>query len=134
MTCSLCGNTNGCSCQVARLLMAPHYSQPCGSCPEDHDKVVVAHRYSAAVKVANAWVIPAENQLSTLYVPALVDIVPGCALWHPTYGFFRVVSYDPEAQIVKVERAYSGDNASAAGTPIPSCTSLVVTVDPDALF
>lgn len=134
MTCAYCGNAGGCSCQVARALVVPHYSQPCGDCAEDHNTVVCVHRYSAAVKVMNSWVIPAANQLSTLQVPALADIVPGCALWHPFYGFFRVVSFDSEAQVVKVERVYSGNDAAAAGTAVPSCTSLVVTVDPDALF
>lgn len=128
MSCGLCGKSS-CSCTVNPTALLPHYNNPCNVCEEDSTKYIYIHRYTAAIKIMNEWITPAEGQIAVLQVPALVDMVVGASLWHPQYGYYLIIAFDAERQLLQIRNDRANTNA-APGSRVPSCTNFLLTVTP----
>lgn len=110
------------------LMAEPFYTNPCSEVMEDHARHVIVHQYVACVRVSNQWAVPSDGESVWLDIPALVDIQVGSCLWNATFGYFRVVSFDKEANRAAVQRNTNSFNA-APGTNVPSCTKFVLAPD-----
>lgn len=123
-------------CCVSRCCTPPIQANPrpyytrAQACTEDHSTTIINENFDAALNVANSWNVPACGGASTLSIPGLSDIVIGSYLWHPTYGYYQVLAFNPSNSQVVVQNNCTANNA-AIGTQIPACTAFVVT-DPPA--
>lgn len=122
MTCNSCGCAETCCCSSG---LTPYYTNTCQSNQEHCDTPILCN-YSPVVRVENEWAVPLANQLITLKIPALTDILIGATIWNPDYGTYLIVSYDEEGQAVKVMK--TDFNKVAEGTVIPSCTKFIITI------
>lgn len=108
------------------LFAEPFYTHPCEELTEDHAKHVILHQYVGCVKIPSTWVVPANNSAVRLALPAVVDVLIGCCLWNPYYGYFLVTSFDKQGQTVTLERKPTTTTA-APGTTVPMCTKFIFT-------
>lgn len=120
MGCRSC-HSNPCACNTVPL---PYYEDLCYQQSQCEGTVVVS-QYSTVISIPTEWAIPEANEVVTLSVNALADILIGSCIWNPTYGFYFVESYDQEAQKIKVR--HDPDSSTDIGIVIPSCTKFVVT-------
>lgn len=130
---TLCGSCNSTPCQCQSVIPAcqtPFYAQS-DVCIEDHCQKIFKATYAAALKVDNAFVIPACNQSAEFKISGLFAIALGSYLWNPAVGYLRVTAFDAFRQIVTVTNECQAGNA-AVGTTFPACTQFIVT-DPPAI-
>jgi hypothetical protein len=80
----------------------------------------------AAFYTENSWNIPLSGAQAILNVPTLADVVVGSLIWNPTYGYFRVISFNSILnQIVIINDNTSGN--AAPGTVVPAYTNFTTT-------
>jgi hypothetical protein len=117
------------SCRCGFITQKPYFTDVCQQQPECGEKIYVCN-YSTILKVQGEWAVPLQDEIVTLNVPGLTDIIIGSAIWNPDYGSYLVVAIpaDEQIKITKTE-----DNTTAVGTPIPSCTKFMTTLPPTAL-
>lgn len=117
MSCNKCSCTP-CNCSSG---LKPYYvTDPC--LEEECNKVFVCH-YTPVVKVQGEWAVPEADQIVTLKIPALMDVLVGSVLWSPEYGSYEIVAFD-DNELVKVRKTVYNDVEN--GTTIPSCTKFIV--------
>lgn len=104
----------------------PFYTHPCDELIEDHAKHVLLHQYVGCIRIPSQWAVPNNNSVIRLELPAIVDILVGCCLWNPDYGYFLVTAFDKQGQTVTIERK-PGPTTAQPGTVIPSCTKFIFT-------
>lgn len=112
--------------RIDDLAQYPFYTHPCDEVLADHARHVIVHQYVACLKIASEWVVPTNEDMSWLDIPAVVDVLIGSCLWNPTYGFFRVVAFDKTAQRIAIQTKTS---LAAEGTVVPACTKFILTPD-----
>ncbi len=88
---------------MASCKPVPYYSDVCQASKETHGVTTYVYKYSAAIKIENAWVVPSENQVTILNVENLVNIVVGASLWHPLFGYYLIVAFDPIRHALTIE-------------------------------
>jgi hypothetical protein len=81
---------------------------------------------STAIYVQNSWNIPACGQGTTLTVQRLQTILVGGNLWSPTYGYFRVTSFNALTGQVQIVNDCVAGNMDP-GTIVPANTLFAVT-------
>ena len=123
--CSSCSNSP-CSCSSAAPL--PYYIGA-KTCAEDHTQNITVINQAVGIQIQSSWNVPVCGGSAELSVPGITNIPPGAYLWHATYGYFEVISFDSIRQIISVQNPCIDGNA-AAGSQIPACTSFVVTAPP----
>lgn len=104
----------------------PFFTHPCAEQLEDNARHILLHQYVACIKIPNTWAIPTDSTGVILNVPALVDILIGCSIWNPNYGYFLVMSYDKQGQKIVVMNKVLNVNVTP-GTVVPSCTKFIIT-------
>ena len=111
------------------LMHNPFYTHPCSEVKEDHARHIILHQYVGCIKISNTWAIPTNDSEVTVRVPAVVDILVGCCLWNPEFGYLRVSAYDKFGQTVTLQRLERSDSA-APGKAVPMCTKFIITPEP----
>lgn len=142
MTCA-CGNAScvgncgynclesSCSCGCnpnSQAVCGPYYNQALG-CQESHVEAKIYNQYSAGLSVANAFNMPACDETVLLVIPGLQLVNIGSYLWHPTYGYLKIMSFDYANSTVVVKNECQDGNA-AEGTSISACTVFNVVDSP----
>lgn len=122
-----CGTSKcGCTSSQGCSSIQPFYHQA-PACQESHCEVTVQENYKASICTSASFVIPSAGNTVTVVFPALSGIVVGAYLWNPTYGYFKIESYDYVTSTVVLSN-YGGEDD--AGTTVPSCTCFVVVDQP----
>jgi len=129
MSCNNCGMRYGCSCNCRPSGQMPYYQtdpslQKNNGCKE---KIYIAN-FQPVLRVQGQWAVPLADEIVSIQIAALADIMIGSILWNPDYGAYLIVAYD-DNDLIKVVK--TGSNSVANGTPIPPCTKFVVTTPPD---
>lgn len=134
-TLSPCTCSGACGCQSGvPATPAPFYAQAPG-CEESHSQVIVQNQYVTGLMISNTVNMPAVHlppagaATTTLIIPGLSKINVGSFLWHPVYGYLKVVGFDYASSTVTVTNEGQALNASA-GTEIRSCTLFTVVDNP----
>lgn len=107
----------------------PFYVHRCPDLQEDNARHIILHQYVACLRISNEWAVPTDPESTWLDIPAVVDVLPGVCLFNPAYGYFRIASFDKQAQKVLVQRVPSTLTASP-GTVVPGCTKFILTPEP----
>lgn len=148
--CSVCGNLQPCSCPtpidgcavlsgpsqapcssdcgcgpIAQSCPQPYYAEV-GSCPEDHTKVTCIRQFYTSIKNSNAWNIPACGATSVVIFPDVNSILLGSFIWNTAYGYYEVVSFNPNTHEVGLRNNCNDGNASPGITVAP-CNEFIVT-------
>lgn len=110
----------------ATLFSEPFYTHPCYEVTSDHARHMILHQYVACVKIANQWVVPANNVGAWLDLPAVVDVLIGSCIWNPQFGYFLVTAFDKAGQRIMIERKNVASTAEP-GTNVPMCTKFIFT-------
>lgn len=122
MSCSKCGSFNKCGCTV------PYYQQT-DVCVEDHCLKVYQPQFNFSVCPTSSWNVPQCGQTAILSVPGLLGATVGSYLWHPQFGYYKIISVDAVNGLLGVVNTCVEGNASA-GAQVPACTCFVVTDPP----
>lgn len=123
MACTTCNKTN-CCCAVS----TPYYASV-STCTEDHTEEVVTQEFAYGVCPDNSWNVPQCGQSATLIVGGVVGVTIGAFIWHPSYGYFEIISVNSHRGEIVVSNTCITGNASA-GVQIPACTCFTVTPPP----
>lgn len=110
---------NPCACNVVPL---PYYEDPCFQ-QNQCQGVQYIVQYTPVIKISNNWAVPEADTVVTLRVPGVTEMLIGSYLWNPDYGFYVIVSFDKDAQSVKLVKTLHND--TEVGTTIPSCTKFI---------
>lgn len=124
-----CGCNTACGCNNAGAINPTPYYNAAEACQESHSRVCINSQYVTGVSISNSFNMPACGQTAVLIIPGLQLINIGVYLWHPTYGYLKVVDFDFANSTVFVENECQ-DNNVAPGTAIPACTTFTVTDTP----
>lgn len=132
MGCNTCKKTP-CGCLRnplggSSLVPQPFYVQA-PSCVEDHTQKIYITDYSVGLRFQGAWNIPVCGGVSVISTPDLNDITIGTNIWHPSYGYFEVLSFDPFQKLLTIQNNCLTENA-APGTQVPECTIFTVAPPP----
>lgn len=112
MTCYQCG-CYSCSC-----------SSSCTSCTcVSNDN---GYSVSGVVSVQSSFNVPACDATATISVTKLKNALVGGYIWNPTYGYFKITSFDATAEQMVIENECAYGNA-AAGTVVPALTYFQIT-------
>lgn len=96
----------------------------CSSCSQYNCSSVCGALY-----VSTSFNIPACDATATITVPKLKNLQLNSYLWHPTYGYYKVDSFNAlTGQVVISNPCFDGN--SVAGTIVPACTNFIVTDPP----
>lgn len=76
-----------------------------------------------------AFNIPACGATAVVYFSDVKKLVINSYLWHPTYGYFKIIAFDFQTGQVTILNQCQDGNA-AAGTSVPACTCFIVTATP----
>lgn len=148
--CSVCGNLAPCSCPtqidncptlcgpsqascstdcgcgpIAQSCPQPYYVEV-GSCPEDHTKVTCIRQFYTSIKNSNVWNIPACGATAVVFFPDVNSILLGSFIWNTSYGYFEVVSFNPETHEIGIRNNCNDGNATP-GTSVLACNEFIVT-------
>lgn len=121
MSCSRCGLR---SCKCGFVTQKPYFTDACQEQQGCPDRIYVCN-FSTILRIQGAWAVPAEEEIVTLNVPGLTDILVGSIIWNPDYGSYTVVAIPGDEQI-KVTR--TEQNTVEAGTTILSCTKFMTSL------
>jgi len=135
--CSPVGQPCGCGgpcrcrsggCNSATGLSLPFYvtAEPI---QQGHCREIVTNKFSAAVCSASEWTIPNCNSTATLTLLDVIEVPIGSYIWHSSYGYFLVQSYDRLTGQLTIQNTCIQGNA-APGTEVPECTCFVVAPPP----
>lgn len=97
----------------------------CGCAPTNCSSVC------GALTVSNSWNIPACGANATLTVKKLKNLQLNSFLWNPSYGYFKITSFNAVTGEVVIENTCVEGNSSP-GTIVPACTNFIVTDTPFA--
>jgi len=122
-----CGANTDCS-PILRATPAPFY-QSAQACPEDHSTVNNYQQFYTALKAQNSWNVPICGGASNLYVDGLKNLLIGSYLWSTSFGYFQVLSFDPDTGLIVVQNNCTDGNA-AIGTQVPGCSNFIVAPPP----
>lgn len=106
----------------------PLFTHPCSEVTEDHARHVILHQYTGCIVVENTWAIPLNSTQVRLSIPAVIDMMVGCCIWNPAYGYFRVVAFDKLAQRIDVVRKQHQQTRDP-GVTVPGCTKFIIVAD-----
>lgn len=124
--CVQCGGTSGsCGCTYLPGTPTPFYAQS-GQCQEDHCQTIIKNWFATCISVTYGFNIPGCGTTAILIFQDVKKLTVGTYLWHPTYGYFRVASFDFTNGQVAIVNECHDDNA-APGTFVPACTCFQVT-------
>lgn len=118
-SCNSC-NRNPCACNEVPL---PYYEDPCFQ-ENQTQGCKIFNQYSPVLRISTGWAVPEENEVVTLKVAALADMLIGSVIWNPEFGDYVVISYDQAGQMIKVVKNLGND--TPVGTVIPSCTKFIL--------
>lgn len=105
------------------MVPLPYYEDPCYQ-ENQNQGIAVVVQYTPILKVSNSWAVPEFDQILTLKIPGLVDMMIGAVLSSTDYGDYEVVSFDSQGQSIKVKKMYYND--VLAGTTVPSCEKFIL--------
>lgn len=123
MSCNKCGSFNKCGCTAV-----PYYQQT-DVCVEDHCLKVYQPQFNFSVCPTSSWNVPQCGQTAILSVPGLLGATVGSYLWHPQFGYYKIISVDAVNGLLGIVNTCVEGNASA-GAQVPACTCFVVTDPP----
>lgn len=152
MSCSVCGSNANCGCSsscitdpalpcgcgpsvtpggccqnVVQATPTPFYA--CApACPESHVQKITIQSFSADVKIADSWNIPACGESAVVNGVSLRAIVVGSYIWNPDFGYFEVTAFNSGTGQMTLTNHCNDGNASP-GTTVSACTEFTV-VDP----
>ena len=130
-TCGCSSSTPTCGSTCIPGTPAP-YNAPCVStCPQDHTQNVIINNFQGAVRIANAWNVPACGETSIVVINGLTTITIGSYLWNPNYGYFQVVAFNPTNFQVTLQNDCTSGNVPE-GTQVPACSDFTITDGPAA--
>lgn len=121
MACTSC-RTNPCCCVS---YSTPYYLNS-AVCTENHTQEVVVNQYQFGVCPTNSWNVPQCGQSAVLDVAGVTGITIGANIWHPSYGYFEIISVNASQGTIQITNYCLADNA-AAGVQIPACTCFTIT-------
>lgn len=151
MTCTVCGSNANCGC--SSCVTDPALPCGCGTvspggccqnvvpstptpffacapaCPESHVQKITIQQFSADIKIADSWNIPACGESAIVNGISLRAIVVGSYLWNPDFGYFEVTAFNSGTGQMTILNHCTVGNA-AVGTNVPACTEFTVTVPP----
>lgn len=141
MSCSSCSSSNccgtsNCSCTGTSCcgnsvpsVSLPYYATA-PACQESHCQEIWVNKYPACLKVDNPWNVPDCGAQATLVINDATSLVAGSYLWHPSYGYFEVISFNVNTHQAVVQNNCNSGNADP-GILVPACECFVVS-DPPA--
>lgn len=123
----------GCNCSGSCTCGTPKpFYEDVSFCPVDNTQYVNVSRFYFSMTVPASWNVPEVGASATLIIPGIKDVTVGSFIWHPSFGYFEIVSFDLSREEIMVQN--NGDigvNPNAApGTQVPECTAFVVTDEP----
>lgn len=108
----------GCGCGCSSVVYTPCTTVPV-NCSEACGSVVIN----------NSWNIPACSASATLSTTNLKNVLVGSYLFSPTYGYFKITSFNAVTGELAVTNECQSVNA-AAGTIVPAYTLFSIGVPP----
>lgn len=96
---------------------------------ECHCSTVIQQTYITGLSLKTQVAIPVCDGTFTVAIAGIHSVIVGSYLWNPTYGHFKVISFDYATEQVVLENECQDDNA-APGTVIPACTLFLVVDKP----
>lgn len=106
----------------------PYYIQS-AQCQENHCEQIINNYYSPQVCVSYGFNIPGCGLTAVIYFSDVPKLLVGAYLWHPTYGYFKVIAFNSQTGQTTILNTCEEGNA-APGTAIPACTCFIVTPEP----
>lgn len=106
----------------------PYYIQS-AQCQENHCEQIINNYYSPQVCVSYGFNIPGCGLTAVIYFSDVPKLLVGAYLWHPTYGYFKVIAFNSQTGQTTILNTCEDGNA-APGTAIPACTCFIVTPEP----
>lgn len=119
----------GCCGNVSKATPLSSCGTVTGACSEDHCQTIINQQFLASLKVLNSWNVPDCGGAASLSVIGLKAIAIGSNLWAEQYGYFEVIGFNADTQIITVQNNCIDGNAPA-GTNIPACSEFTVTDPP----
>lgn len=124
-----CGSKGGQCCGNTQYANPTPYYSNVPVYGQDHTRTIIEQELAAGLSVQNSWNIPACNGSSVLQIPGLTNAVNGSYLWNPSYGYFKVISFNNSNSTVVIQNDCHITN-QAVGTQIPACTTFIVVDTP----
>lgn len=88
---------------------------------------------ATSLYIQNAWNIPACDETAALAVPNLQFALVGAYLWSPSYGYYKITSFNPvTGQMLILNECLDGN--SDPGTLIPANTQFLLATSPTSLL
>lgn len=128
MSCNRCYSSS-CTCSSGSTLVPEPFYVQASVCKEDHTNYVHYNQYAYGLQIQSSWNIPQCGGAAVLSVPGAIAISVGSYIWHITYGYFKIISFDSVKKEISVENPCFSSN-SPAGTEVPACSTFVVTPEP----
>lgn len=103
---------------------------------EVHKEVVQNHQqifqqlcHAVGLQTEASWVVPAVDQEVSVVLRDITRLVLGAYLYNPQYGYFNIVSWNPENNTVGL-RNEGVTGTQAAGTTVPKGVAFIVAPRP----
>lgn len=132
---SVSRGTAGCTCGGV-ILPAPTTIQPFymnqPMSPEDSTKYIFQGQYSYGITFPADWNTPLIGASAILKTPTVTSNIPiGAWLWNVQFGYFQIVAFDFENQLLTITNSASTqDQVVVPGSAVPSCTTFLLTPTP----
>lgn len=122
MTCKTCGSniTGG---------PKPYYEEVKESVVQNHETVVNHTIHAVGVRVLDPWNIPQKGESVTVAIESISVVPLGSYLFHPSYGYYLISSWNPKTQQISITNDGIVGN-TGEGSFVPARTPFLVSPKP----